>query len=495
MAEQLPSAACSISWLPSWVPRDRIDDLRVGGTGAGEATAWHCARPRLDAWAAIARGLTRAGDALRALPIADIVAAIDGAAARWCDRAWPVRVEARDRAVAATGFAPEVVDRSFDVELRNYRADSLWRALRRELGDPEVLDGPRPDAALAGATMAVGPRITLEIFTGNVPGLPALSLVRGLLVKSAVIAKVASGEPTFAAAFARSLAEREPRLGDALLVTYWDRHDRETLEAVLDHVDTVMVYGSQAACAALRALTRPHQRFIEHGHKLSMGLLSRAYLDRAGSDAVAALVARDACMFNQHACIAPQAYVVEGSTDEVRAFAARVADAMAAYARACPPGRLAPEDAAVLQMRRAAAMWRAATSPRHDTWCPPDLDWTVILTDDLDSDAGGGHRVLRLLPAAGLDDAMGKLRPYGPYLQNMAVGAVEQEMPSAVRALALLGASRICQPGYMAEPSMAWRHDGRMCIAELLRWCDVEMHPWAEPREANPREAGERSQT
>ena len=42
--------------------------------------------------------------------------------------------------------------------------------------------------SIGGKTIAVGPRITLAIFSGNVPGLPALSIVRALLVKSAVIA-------------------------------------------------------------------------------------------------------------------------------------------------------------------------------------------------------------------------------------------------------------------------------------------------------------------
>lgn len=486
MPEQRPASAPFISWFPTWVHDELLVPLHAGAARGEATSAWRCMRPRSECWDTVVQGLIRAGDVLRSMPVADIVAAIDRAAERWCDRGWPARIAARDHAVMATGFSPEAVDRSFDVELRNYRAESLWRALRRELGNPAVLDGPCADRELAGATMAIGPRVTLEIFTGNVPGLPALSIVRALMTKSAVIAKVASGEPTFAAQFVRSLADIDARLGDAIAITYWDRDDRVTLDAVLAHVDAVVVYGSDAACAAIRSAVRPDQRLLEHSHKLSVGLLSRAYLLQEGAASVAAAVARDVSMFDQHACIASQAYLVEGEMDEVHALSIEVAHAMEAYARECPPGRLSRDDAAALQMQRAAADWCAAAGgTARDAWHGENLDWTVILDDDLHTGASSGHRVLRLVPVARMDVAIELLRPYGRYLQNVAVGALDREMPSIVRHLALLGASRICQPGRMADPSMAWRHDGRMCIADLLRWCDIEMHPWTESTEVD----------
>jgi hypothetical protein len=426
-------------------------------------------------WPVIGDGLRKAQLRLADMKVAKVVAAIDTVVQRWSDKSFEPRRRAREDVVRATGFSAAAVDRSFDVELRNYRSEFLWRTLRRELGSPEVLDGFHADGDLAGAALAVGPRITLAVLTGNVPGLPALSLVRALLVKSAVIAKVASGEPTFAAHFVATIAEVEPRLADAILVTYWDRHDEASLSGALAQADAVIAYGGEDACAAVRARVAPHQRYIEHGHKLSVGIVSRSYLEALGPAEVARRVADDVSTFNQHACIAPQAYLVEAGSDEVRAFAAEVAGALEHHARSCPLGTLDAVDASVLQLRRAEAAWGAAKSDGCDVWHAAGLDWTVILTPEL-AMSGTGNRVLHLVPVASLDDAVRRLEPICRYLQNVGLGALGADFRNTAPKLARAGACRVSEPGRMAEPSMMWRHDGVECISRLVRWCDVEMH-------------------
>lgn len=466
--------------MPSWVHTAellRFDVEPPARDGASaDRTPWRCMRPSADGWPAIAAGLRKAGAVLREMPIAEIVAALDLVAERWGDRSWPFRIAARDEIARATGFSLEAIDRSLDVELRNYRAESLWAALRRELGDPALLDGFRPDPLLPGATHAIGPDIALAIFTGNVPGLPALALIRALLVKSAVIAKVASGEPTFASLFVRSIFEIEPRLADAIVVTYWDREDRGTLDTVLDCTQAVIAYGSGEACAAIAAAVSPDHRLALHGHKLSFGLISDRYLAEQGFERLSQRIAVDVCTFNQHACIAPQVYFLEGTGEVARELGRQVAQALEAYRRECPLGELGVHDAAGLQLRRASQAWRASSGAPLDLWEGPGLEWTVAVDSDLSADAGGGNRFIRLIPVRELSAALDQIRPYARYLQNVGLGATAAELPALARDLAQLGATRISEPGRMAEPSMMWRHDGRLCIAELLRWCDVEMH-------------------
>lgn len=464
-----------ISWMPSWLHATDLERFEIKSADGSER--WLCLRPRPASWSALEQGLRKAAEVLRGMPIASIVNSLDRVSARWCERRFEARVQALERVVAATGFSAEAVERSFDVELRNYRADSLWRTLRREFGDPRVLDEFVHNSDLAGRARAIGPHIALTIFTGNVPGLPALSIVRALLVKSAVLAKVASGEPTFAAAFARTLADEDARLSDALAITYWDRDDRATLDLALAHSDAVIAYGGEAAVRAVRQAIPDGRRFVEHGHKISVGLVSRAYRAQLGDPELARRIAVDVSTFNQHACIAPQSYLVEADADEAPGFVAEVSDALARYARECPLGELPQQDAAELQLRRAAHAWSAAVEGGVAGFrSAPGLDWTVSLRRELASDAGGGNRFLTVVPVASLQEALERLRPHGEHLQNVALGALGDELEATAERLALLGASRICEPGRMAEPSLMWRHDGRMCIADLVRWCDVEMH-------------------
>jgi hypothetical protein len=160
----------------------------------------------------------------------------------------------------------------------------------------------------------------------------------------------------------------------------------------------------------------------------------------------------------------------------VRAFGQQLAAALERYALACPLGKLSEADAATLQLRRTTAAWTAATRPQCDLWRATGLDWTVTLEDTIGAVSGAGNRVLRIVPVNDLTDALHQLRPIAHYLQNIGLGVTGEEFWQAARALAHMGACRICEPGRMAEPSMMWRHDGEACIAKLLRWCDIEMH-------------------
>lgn len=475
MPEVSNLAAPAISRLPNWLDLSDVEHVHV----TRGSLNFHLTRPKVGSWAKVAKGMRRASTELQLLSIAEVVDAIDRAAQLWCDRDWPHRRYARDLAVAATGMSAETVDRSFDVELGNYRADSLWDALRREFGDPRVLDEPRNVPHLPGRTMAVGPTLICEIVTGNVPGLPALGLVRALLVKSAIVMKVASGEPTFASLFTDTLAQVQPRFGDAVMVTYWERTDQATRDSVLAEADVVVAYGSDEACASLHGATQAGKRFISHSHKLSVGLLSKDFLGRNDPDAVADDLARDVSMFDQHACIAPQAYLIEGDIEEVAEFGAKVARAMETYAASCPLGRSDGTATARRRMRAVEAQFWAALSSQRRAW--PGADWLVTLDDALTGASETGDRALHIVAVPTLDHALELLRPFGAQLQNVALGILDDEMPSFAAALARLGATRLCTPGRMPDPSLAWRHDGQPRISELVRWCDIEMHPWSDP--------------
>ncbi|MEU7527046.1 acyl-CoA reductase [Saccharothrix sp. NPDC042600] len=449
----------------SWIP-DGMGETETFTLSSGE-DEWPGARP-VD-WAVAGEGLRRAHERLRDLPVRRIVAAIDAVAERWAKRDFPHRRRVVADAATVTGMSEETVDRALDAELGNLRTGSLLAALERELGDPEVLDGFR------GGTRAIGPRVTLAVFSGNVPGLPARSLVRALLVKSALIAKIPAKEPNFTAAFLRSLHEVEPVLADAVLATYWSRDDDATLSAALEQADAVVAYGSDQACAAIRARVAPHQVYEEHGHKLSFGIVSDAYSRLHGPAEVARRIAADCSDFDQHACLSPQVYLVDRR--HARAVAEHVADAMRRAAADCPPGTVGEQDATVLQHRRIVAEWRAASSATGEVWAADGLEWTVVLDDTLLPLSGAGNRVARIVAVPDVATAVDLMRPYAKHLQNVGLGAVGEEFWRAAEELARLGASRIAAPGEMSRAGLEWRHDGQPRIAGLVRWCDVEKHP------------------
>ncbi|MDU0293912.1 acyl-CoA reductase [Saccharothrix longispora] len=456
----------SVSWTPRWMPPGEAPFVLRSGEHE-----WRGARPT--DWAAVGEGLRAARERLRALPVRRIVEAIDTAAERWAKRDLAERRAAVRDAALVTGMSEETIDRALDAELGNLRAESLLAALERELGDPEVLDGFR------GGTTAIGPRTVLAVFSGNVPGLPARSLVRALLVKASVIAKVPAKEPHFTAAFLRTLHDVEPVLADAVVATYWDRDDHAALDAALGQADAVIAYGGDEACSAIRARVLPHQVYEEHGHKLSFGVVGDAYVELHGPAEVARRIAADCSDFDQHACLSPQVYLVQAG--HAREVAQYLADAMRRAAADSPPGAIDVHDAAALQRRRLVAEWRAATTDDSEVWSPDGLEWTVVLDDVLLPLSGSGNRVARIVSVPDLDAAVEHMRPYAEHLQNCGLGAVGEEALRIAGELARLGVSRVCAPGAMTRAGFTWLHDGLPRIAGLVRWCDVELHPELEP--------------
>ncbi|MFJ6673525.1 acyl-CoA reductase [Actinosynnema sp. NPDC091369] len=452
----------TVSWLPDWQTADSVPFTLASG-----AHEWRGVRPT--DWAAVGDGLRAAHEELRRLPVRRIVEAIDAVVDLWAKRDFTARRAAVRDAALVTGMSEETIDRALDAELGNLRAESLLAALTRELGDPEVLDGFRD------GTTAVGPRTVLAVFSGNVPGLPARSLVRALLVKASVIAKIPAREPHFTAAFLRTLHDVEPLLADAVVATYWDRDDEDVLEAALDQADAVIAYGGDEACAAIRARVRPHQLYEEHGHKLSFGIVSAEYATLHGPAEVARRIAADCSEFDQHACLSPQVYLVQ--EEHARVIAEHLAEAMRREARDSPPGTIDEQDATVLQHRRLVAEWRAATSDAGEVWAPDGLEWTVVLDDALMPLSGAGNRVARIVAVSDVDAAVDAMRPFAKHLQNVGLGAVGEQFRRTARELAVLGASRVSAPGSMTKASMVWRHDGQPRIAGLVRWCDIELHP------------------
>ncbi|MDP9488100.1 MAG: hypothetical protein M3Q49_20310, partial [Actinomycetota bacterium] len=129
-------------------------------------------------------------------PVAEIAGVVGRAVARWYDPEYPLRRLAERWIPEITGYAPEMVRRGLKRYLKTFRHDRLLRFVAQDFENPLVLDGFQPNRA-GGRSRAYGPRLTSQIFAGNVPGLPAWNLISGLLVKSAALGKSASGEPLF----------------------------------------------------------------------------------------------------------------------------------------------------------------------------------------------------------------------------------------------------------------------------------------------------------
>ena len=420
-------------------------------------------------WAARQRALAR-------LPVAEIVEILDQVAAVWLAPASPWMEAACRRIAGATPYSEPMVRTGLRRLLEGCRKDALLALLGEELGDPAVLDGFRPRRAGGGLHRACGPRLTTHIFSGNVPGLPAISLIHAFLVKSASLGKPATEELVFPALFARSISAVDARLGSAVAILPWTGGEVAVERAAFAASEAVIAYGSEAAVESIRGRVPVGVRFVGHGHKISFAVVGREALDPVTVETLAEGVAYDVSLFDQQGCVSPHlVYVERGGVIPPEAFAKQVALAMAGLDRGMPRGRVGLEEAAAIRHVRTEAELRELKGEPVQLFASEGgTAWTVVYDEDPAFVPSCLNRVVRIKAVTDLAELPSLLRPARRYLQTVGVALSEDRLTDLAEKLATLGACRLCPIGRMPHPSFAWHHDGGHNLLPLLRWIGVE---------------------
>lgn len=461
--------------LPGLEPADVVDwDVRSFDAGVELRV------PVLDPQG-VSRILTRLrrarAERLADRPVAEVVDAVDAAAARLARPDDPARLTLERALPVVTGYSPPMVHLILERMLADWRREPLDRLLAAELGDPRVLDAFRPDPA-AGETRRVrafGPSLAFHVFAGNVPGVAVTSLVRSLLVKAATFGKTAAREPLFAAVFARVLGEVDPVLGECVAVTYWPG-GTEPVEAVaLNAADAVIVYGGREVADDLRRRRPEGTRLVVHGPRFSFGLVGREALAAPSAAATAERVARAVAAFDQQGCVSPHVvYVERGGEVGPERFAERVAHAFDALEGELPRGALDAAEAVAIHQLRGRAEFRAAAGAEIRLYASEGTEYTVIYDADPAFAPSCLNRVLWVKPLEDLGRAVAYVAPYAAYLQTVGLEGAGPRRAALAERLGRAGASRVTSFADMPWPPAEWHHDGRGPLRELLRWTDLE---------------------
>lgn len=337
----------------------------------------------------------------------------------------------------------------FTEYLGEVRAEDLLALIAAELGHAGILDGFQPHGG--AMAQAFGPGTILHVISGNTPHAGLQSLLRGLLLRSHNLCKLpAAGLPileAFRAALPPELAAQVEF--SASLPDEW-----------LARADAIIVFGSDETVETLRARSRPDQRFIAHGHRVSLGLI----LDDPTLASIPA-AARAVSLFDQLGCLSPQGFYVRG---DARAYAGALAAEMALTSATPRPA----QDAARLRAWRDDFAFRAANDPDWlALWTSQQSTaWTVAFdAASPDFTLSPLNRVVTVKPfPTDLPRALAAVRPHlsaiGLWPSNEATAAFARD----------LGASRLCALDRMQSPPLTWHQDGASSLAALVRWVDFE---------------------
>ncbi|WNV77629.1 acyl-CoA reductase [Geodermatophilus sp. DSM 44513] len=409
-------------------------------------------------------------------PVMEVLETVGRVVARWSDPDLPQRRTAEQLLPRITGYAPDMVRRGLRDHLRTFRRDRLLRFLAQDFDNPLVLDGFQPNRA-GGLSRAYGPRLTTQVFAGNVPGLPAWNLVCALLVKSATLGKSAGAEPLFPVLFAQTVAEEDPGLGRCLAVVHWPGGAEDVEQAAFARSDAVTATAGLRATESLARRVPVGVPFVPYGHKVSFAVVGSEALALTRYAETARRVARDVSQYDQQGCLSPHVVFVErGGAVDPRAFAAALAAEMDRYEQARPRARLRLEEDAAVTAVRAQYELRSYDDPGVQVIASsPGTAWTVVVEERPERFAPSPlNRVVRVHPVDALEDVVPLLLPLRHHLQTAGVACAPERLDAWASLLGRCGVDRVCAVGQMPQPAAGWHHDGRGSLAALVRWTDVE---------------------
>jgi len=352
--------------------------------------------------------------------------------------------------------------------------------LEQDLGHPQRLDqmiSSAPEQRSSRSARATAPEFLGHITAGNLP-VPALqSIVFGVLLRSAQFMKCASGTSLLPRLFAHSLYDADRKLGACMEIAEWRGGNAELEKALFAEANCLTATGSDEAMTAIRKTVPAHIRLVSYDHRVSFGFISGAVLNRLNAARVAARAAADVAAWNQLGCLSPHVFYVEsGGELSAEQFAEALAQEMDRLEAVEPRGDLPVQVAGAIASRRSFYEVRAAHSPETRQWCSPNSTaWTVIFEADPQFQVSCLHRFIYVKGVSNLAEALRNADSVRDKVSTVGLAAPEDRAQALATEFSRWGAARVCPLGQMQNPPLAWRHDGRPALADLVTWTDWEM--------------------
>jgi hypothetical protein len=409
----------------------------------------------------------------------DLVQSLSKVASHWLEPNYPFRKLALEQSPAATGFSPPVLASGLDYFFKELTPEKLGALLEQDLSHSQRLDtfvASNAEQRTKRAALGTAPELTVHFTAGNLPVPALLSITLGILVRSAQLIKCATGTAFLPRLFAHSLYEAEPKLGACLEVAEWPGGSEAVEDVLFEEADCFTVTGSDKTLGKIRSRLPTRVRFLGYGERISFAFVSNEVLAGIEQRKVVENSANDVVAWDQLGCLSPHViYVQTGGTVPPELFAGLLAQELARREETEPRGKLPVETAAAISSRRAIYEMRAAHSPDTRLWSSKDSTaWTVVFEADPRFQLSCLHRFIYVKSVEDLNQALQAAESVRSKVSTVGVAAPQRSMPDLATQLARWGATRVCTVGRMQNPSLAWRHDGRPTLGDLIIWTDWE---------------------
>jgi hypothetical protein len=449
-----------------------------------------------------------------------VVAVLCNVANDWLTPDFEFRKLALDQGPKATGFSRATLASGLDAFFKELTKENFEALLQQDLGNLQRLDqfvATEPEKTSNRTAVASGPELIAHITAGNLPCPTLMSIVLGMLIRSAQFVKCASGTSFLPRLFAHSIHQADSKLAACLEITEWRGKNNansrrasnpfatapsrpmtdttkpvtvrvlneELANALFEHADCVTATGSDETLASIRRRLSPRTKFLGYGHQVSFGYVANGNLSGVNARNAAAQAADDIVAWDQLGCLSPHViYVEHGGTVSAELFAEMLAKELEQREKSEPRAELPVEHAAAIASRRSfyetrAAYFHTNTMPDYPAtriWKSENSTaWTVIYEADPRFQTSCLNRFIYVKGVTDLTEMLQNADTLRGKVSTVGLAAPKDKVQGLAFELARWGVTRVCPLGQMQRPSLTWRHDGRLPLGELVRWTDYEM--------------------
>ncbi len=411
----------------------------------------------------------------------DLTEALAAVAEDWLDPAHPFRRLALERGPAALGLTCKSLEAGLTTFFETVTRDQLRALVEQDLGHAERLDqlsAGETEAPFARLSLAAGPDLLVQKATSPLPDPGLITMIMGVLVRSAQFVVCPPGGSLLLRLFAHSLREVEPKLAACIEIAEWGNGSSDLDDALIGQAGCFLTAGDDETLERVRSVLPGGVSWIGAGERLSFAYVAADGLSNYLLPKLAGAAARDVALWNQRGHLAPHAiYVEAGGRNAPDRFAEALAAELARIESVEPRGALAPDQDSAILARRAFYQVRAARSPETQVWSSSgSTAWTVVYDNVPRLSPSCRHRFVHVKAVAGIEEALQGADEFRGRISTVGLAASGTREAALVSRLAQWGVSRVCPLGRMHLPPPSWRRDGRPALGDLVRWTDWERH-------------------
>jgi hypothetical protein len=309
------------------------------------------------------------------------------------------------------------------------------------------------------------PTRQLHITSGNALAVPLISALRAILTKSAAVVKLPYGATVTGALFAVAAHTAAPEhpITRNLSLVYWHGGDDEVERAVFGtgEFDRVVVWGSGETMASVKARV-PSARVVAFNPRYSVSLIGQEAF--AGDiEEVAELASADSLIDNQKSCSASLVHYVEGTGEQVAAYAMALQTVLQRW-DAKVPGPVTPAAAGQIKRLRLGRYQGAR-------WYLNELDGrissgVVLMSGEFDMQE---HPACRFVVVRTLDKLSSALRYLHGGVSTVGVYPETQRL-ALMDTILSRGVSNVLPLGQCERTFIGMPHDGAVVLNQLVDW-------------------------